>query len=585
MKQFFKFFFASLLAIFVCCLFTCLVIFIMASLGDDKPEVQPNSVLHIKLNRPIVDRAEENPFKNFNFGSMESESKIGLNNVLKNIKKATKDDNIKGIYLNLLHVDAGFATLEEIRDALIEFKDSSDKFIITYGEVYTQKAYYLASVADEIYLYPEGMLDFRGLSSTRTFFKGLLDKLEIEAQIIRHGKYKSAVEPFMLDSMSVASKKQTMKYVGDLWSHYLKGISDARGISVEKLNEIADSMLIRKAPDAVKFGLADAVIFKDELLAKLREKLGVEEDGDIECISLRKYTKVPVKKEESDLKKEKVAVIYAQGGIESGEGDEETIGSERISKAIRKAREDEKVKAIVLRVNSPGGSALASDVIWREMVLAKAEKPVVVSMGDVAASGGYYIACAADTIVASENTITGSIGVLGIIPNFREFFKNKMGITFDGVKTNHNADLGFLKPLTKTQKRIIKEGVVDVYQVFTSKVAEGRGMTQADVDSIGQGRVWSGMDAMRIGLIDVYGGLTKAIEIAADMADLEEYRVSEYPKKKDAFDELIKEFLGGAQTDMMQQHLGKNYKYFNYLKEVSKMQGIQARLPYFLEIE
>ena len=585
MKQFFKSLFACLAAFFI---FFGLLILILIGIGSiaDKPvEVNPNSILRLKLNTPIVDRAVDNPFENFDFSSMESNAKMGLNEILLSLKKAANDENIKGVYIDLTFVDAGFASVEEIRDALQAFKDSTGKFVVSYSEVYTQKAYYLASVSDEIYLYPQGGLEFRGLSSTRMFMKGMFKKLEIEPQIIRHGKFKSAVEPFIMDKMSEENREQTSTYISSIWNHVLKGISTSRGITENELNHIADSMLIQKPEDAVKYNFVTKLVYGDEFHEILKQKLGLEEDDKLAFIDVKKYVKVETDEDKGKLKKDKIAVIYAQGSIESGKGDHETIGSEKIAEAIRKARKDEKVKAIVFRVNSPGGSALASDVIWREATLAKKEKPFVVSMGDVAASGGYYISCAADKILASENTITGSIGVFGIIPNFQKFFNNKLGITFDGVKSNENADLGVTKPLTAQQRDIIQKSVENIYDVFITRVADGRGVTKEQVDEIGQGRVWSGIDAKERKLVDDFGGLNKAIETAKQLAKMDDYRIAEYPEIKDPIEELITEIIGENESKILANIFGTNMPYFSYLKDMSKLEGIQARLPYHIEIE
>ena len=582
--------FASTLGVFLAFFLIFLlflgIISVTVSLMDTKKTVHvaEKSVLHIKLNREIPDRTSGNPFENFDFGSMSPRKTIGLNDILENIDKAKTDDNIKGIYLDISFIPAGIATIGEIRNALESFKEESGKFIICYSEMCSQGAYYLASVADKIYLNPEGYVEFKGLSVTIPFLKGALEKLEIEAQIIRHGKFKSAVEPLMLDKMSKANRKQTLAYVSSIWNHLLKGISESRNIPLDELNRIADNLLVITAEGAVKYKIADKLMFKDEVLADLRVRLELDEDDKINFMSLGKYSNAP-KKRKKGVIRDKIAIIYASGGIVSGEGDPDEIGSERISKAIRKARLNDKVKAIVLRVNSGGGSALASDVIWREIKLAKEVKPVVASMGNVAASGGYYIACAADTIVANANTITGSIGVFGLIFNAREFYRNKLGITFDGVKTNKHADLGsMVRPLTDAEKRIIQDEIERIYDVFITHVAEDRGLTKAEVDSIGQGRVWSGVDAKRIGLVDVLGGLETAIELAAGMADLEDYRILELPKQKEPLEQILEELTGEVVTTLLKLQLGDNYKYYKQLQSLKKMNGIQARMPYEVEI-
>lgn len=558
----------------------------VASLSKKEVVIVPaNSVLQLKLNDEITDRSSSNPFNNFDFSTFNTTKSPGLNEILQNIKKAKTDDNIKGIFLDLGTIPSGIATIEEIRNALLDFK-SSKKFIISYSEEYTQKAYYIASVSDKVYLYPEGALDFKGLNGEVMFFKGLLDKLDVDVQILRHGKFKSAVEPFVLDKMSEPNKEQTLKYISGIWNQMLEGISESRKMSVAQLNGIADSFKIQKAQDAVTYKLVDKLMYKDELLAELRNLLGIGKKEKINSISLQKYTSVPDKTKKIHKTKDKIAVIYALGEIVSGKGDDETIGSDRISEAIRKARLDSAVKAIVLRVNSPGGSALASDVIWREVDLSKKTKPVVVSMGDVAASGGYYIACAATRIVADPTTLTGSIGVFGLIPNLKGLFNNKLGVSFDNVKTNNYADIGSTyRPLTKSEENIYQTSVENIYETFITHVAEGRGMTKEKVDSIGQGRVWNGVDAIKIGLIDEFGGLEKSIEIAAKLAKIEEYKIQSLPAQKDPFTQIMEE-LSGESTDqtILKNKLGELYEFYNYIQYVKNTKGVQARIPYTIKI-
>ena len=410
----------------------------VSSSMEEVEKIKENTFLEISLSEKIIDRTSE---FDFDFSSLNNESSsLGLDDILKSIDKAKYDDNIKGIYLNIDMVNASMATLEEIRDKLQEFKDSTDKFILSYSEIYSQKAIYISSVSDKIYIHPEGFLEFKGISYEGMFFKEALEKLEVEPQIIRHGKFKSAVEPFMLDKMSDSNREQVQRFISSIWEDVKLGVSDGRNLSDEELNNIAENFLVQSAEDAVDYKLADALQYQDQVDDSLRKKLNIENDEKIEKISLKEYANVPVSKKKK-FSKDKIAIIFAQGAINSGEGDNENIGSETTSKAIRKARKDKKIKAIVLRVNSPGGSALASETILREMELAKEVKPVVVSMGDVAASGGYYIACKADTIVANPTTITGSIGVFGVLMNLEKMMKNKLGITTDRVKTNQYADL------------------------------------------------------------------------------------------------------------------------------------------------
>lgn len=588
--KFFKVVFASMVGfVLASILLTVISLMIVAGIiggmSEEKvTEVKPNSVLHVKFNGEINDRASKNPLSDFDFGSLESKKTLGLNDILANIEKAKDDENIKGIYIDITSVPAGLATIEEIRDALIDFKESG-KFIVSYSEIYTQKAYYLASVSDEIWLNPQGLVEWRGFGAELMFFKNMLAKLEVEPQVIRHGKFKSAIEPFILEKMSEANREQTEKYVFSLWGHYVDGIAASRGITAERLNELADQALIQNGKDALEHKLVDKLVFKDEVIAELKTRTGVEGDDKVNSVSIAAYTSAKVAKNDEEVSRDKIAVIYALGGIESGEGDDETIGSERISKAIRKAREDEKVKAVVLRVNSPGGSALASDVIWREVVLTREVKPIIASMGDVAASGGYYISCAADTILASPNTITGSIGVFGLLPNMQGLFNNKLGITFDNVKTNKFSDLGSVyRSLTEEERAIIQKGVDDIYIDFITKVADGRGLTVDQVDSIGQGRVWSGEDALGLGLVDLMGGLEDAIEIAAAKAKLENYRVVDYPEREDPFKKFLSEVSGEGEKAMLRNQLGEHYEFYKMVQDITKMKGVQARLPYVINI-
>ena len=585
MKQFLKFTLAAAAGLMLG-VFSIIIIFsILAASGDSK-EVQLDKpyVLRLVLNGEIQDRVEEMPFDLSEITGQDVNI-LGLNDILANIKKAKTDKNIKGIYIEIGMISAGFATREEIRNALLDFKESG-KFITTYSEIYTQGSYYLASVADYICMYPEGGMELRGLNSTIPFFTNALKKMGIEPQVIRHGKFKSAVEPFMLTEMSDENREQIETYMGSIWEHFLKNVASDRELTRNRLNEMAENLEIQTAEDAVRLGLVDSLFYRDQFQDHLANLMEQENYDDINFVSLKKYNKVKNENARDKFKKEKVAVIYAQGEIQSGEGSETVIGSERISKAIRKARKDEKVKAIVLRVNSPGGSALASDVIWREMKLANEEKPVVVSMGDVAASGGYYIACASDKIYASPNTITGSIGVFGIMPNIEELMTDKIGITFDNVKTNKFADLGSVnRPLTQEEYDIIQKGVVDVYNTFTSKVAEGRDMSQENVDDIGQGRVWSGTNAMDINLIDEYGGLEAAVAGAAELAELEDYRIYELPEQKDPFQELLEQLEEDMQTSWIKYQLGDQYKYYKTIQDIKHLKGVQARMPYQFVID
>lgn len=589
MRQFFKFLFASMLG-FV--LGSILLIFILVgiisaavnSFDDEKvTDVKSNSMLFLDFEKPIVDRASKNPFENINFNTFESDPSVGLNTILESLHKAKEDKNIKGIYMELSTINSGIATVEEVRNALLDFKKSG-KTIISYSEVYTQKSYYLASVADKIYMNPQGAMELKGLAAEIMFYKGLLDKIEVETQVIRHGRFKSAVEPFILDKMSNDNRLQTRGFMQSIWNFMLNNIASSRKLNFDELNTLTNNFSIREPEDAIKYKLIDKLVYKDEVLEELKKLTGVtKKEDNPQLISLSKYSKGP-SLEKKSLKDAQIAIIYASGEIESGEGASDKIGSETVSKAIREARLNDKIKAIVLRVNSPGGSALASEVIWREAELANKVKPVVVSMGDVAASGGYYISAASRKIFASPNTITGSIGVFGLIFNAQKMLNNKLGITIDTVKTNRLSDFGSMsRALTAEEKQIFQQGVEKVYDTFTKRVADGRKMKQANVDSIGQGRVWSGVEAKNIGLIDEFGGLNDAIAAAAKMANISKYRTIELPKQKDPFTEILSELGNEAETKYLNYKLGDEAKYFNKAQELLKMQGIQARLPYVID--
>lgn len=590
MKQFFKFFFASVLGTFITLVIIVFifVIWIAASVSaTENTYVSRNSLLHIKMDKPIHDRAPKGPDNIFNFASFSAQNAPGLNEVLENLHKAKVDPRISGIYLDLSTIPTGLSTLEEIRKGLLDFKESG-KFILAYSENYTQKSYYMATVADKIYLNPEGTFLFKGMNAELTFYKGLMEKLDVDAQIIRgpNNKFKSAVEPFMYDKMSEPNRQQMKKLLQSIWDHMLTNISASRGIPVEKLNLLADELSIQFPMDAVNNQLIDGVKYKDEILAELRERLELEPRKKIKTTTMEKYAKAVVSEYHPYKGKDKIAVVYALGSIKGGEGDDLTIGSEKISKALRKARRDSTVKAIVLRVNSPGGSALASEVILREIKLAKAVKPVVASFGDYAASGGYYISCLADKILAEPTTLTGSIGVFGIIPNFQKLFNNKLGITFDEVGTNKNsAFYSVNRPLKANEKAIIQNQVVRIYDTFINHVANGRKMTPEQVDAIGQGRVWSGSDAIEIGLVDEIGGLEKAIAVAAKMAELDTYRLKELPYQEDPIEQLMKQLTGQTKVSLFKNELGPVYEHIDYLQTIHEMKGVQARLPYIIDIQ
>jgi protease IV len=588
MKQFFGAFFGSVIGIVIA---TVLVIVIVIGAvkssfretfrEDEKSSVlKNNSILKIRLHGSIVDRETENPFAGLKgMKGFSNSDETGLNVLVKKIRHAATDSKIKGIYLDLAHIHSGYANITELRNALTEFKKSG-KFVYCYSEIYGQREYYLASAASKVFINPQGSLEFKGLSMHLMFYKNALQKLGVDLQVFRHGKYKSAVEPFLLDKMSEANRLQSETFLNSIWATMLTGIAKDRHLTIDNLNAMANNLEIEEPRDA-EGKLVDMLAYEDEVLSEMKKKTGVAEKDKLNFIDLDKYkadTKVDLK-----LKNTEIAVIYASGDIESGHGGRNGIGSERLVKAIREARLDDKIKAIVLRVNSPGGSALASDVIWREVTLAKKAKPFVVSMGNLAASGGYYISCAATRIFAQPNTITGSIGVFGIIPNFQKAFAEKLGITVDTVNTNKYSNIGStLLPVNERERAFIQKSVEKIYDVFTTRVAEGRGMTQAMVDSIGQGRVWTGADALKINLVDEIGGLDAALAYAAKAANIKDYKLIELPKQKHPFEELLGHAEEDAEARVMQKNLGEAYSYLKYLKNIISLKGIQARLPFEL---
>ena len=549
--------------------------------NEEEVKVKENSILKIDLGKlSVVERSSNNPFTQLNLNGEINET-IGIKEILDNIEKAKNDINITAIYINTSFIiNAGLSQTEEIRNKLLEFKKTGKK-IIAYSEVYSQNAYYLASVANKIYLNPEGVIDLKGLSASIMFYKGLFEKLDIEIQIIRHGKFKSAVEPFTLKKMSPSNRKQLELLLSSFTNNIMDSIAIQRKIPLSEIEMNANLLMLEDAETCLELNYVDSLLYEDQVKNILAD---MSELHELNIVSIKKYSSV--KTRSKDISRNKIAIVYANGGINSGKGDENSIGSITTSKAIENARKDKNVKAVVLRVNSGGGSALASEVIWRETVLAKKEKPLVVSFGDVAASGGYYIACAADKIIASPTSITGSIGVFGMIPNMNEFYKSNFGITFDTVKTNDYADMGINRKLSSFEKQKIQQGIKDVYQTFISRVSDGREISTKKVDEIGQGRVWSGYDAKKIGLIDEFGGIEKAVELAANLAELDEYRTISLPKQKDPFTELIDDLTQIKLSDLLSDDIDIiNKKDIIAIKDLIKSEKIQARLPYILNLE
>lgn len=589
MKEFFKYVLATVVGIIAVSIISLLLFFmavgILVSSTEKQVSVQNNSMLVLDLGRQVVDRAPNDPFEGLEIPGFSQIKKIGLDQIQQSLEKAVHDDRIKGVYLKLSMVNGGMASVEEIRNMLIAFKDSCDKPVYAYGDMYDQKSYYLATVADEIVVHPLGTVDFRGLGGEMMFYTKALEKLGIEMQIVRHGKFKAAVEPFMLDKMSEENREQQLTYMGSLWNHMLNGISETRSISVDQLNTLADEVqTFRQGDKAVESGLVDAAKYKDEVLDDLREITGIEGTKGIPVISASNYAKVQVKGAEKKFSRNKIAVIYASGDIGMSMGGEAIIGDE-IGREIRKVRQDSSYKAVVLRVNSPGGAVFDSEVIWREVKLTAEEKTMVVSFGDVAASGGYYIACPADQIVAHPNTITGSIGIFGMIPNMGELLNDKIGISTDVVKTNKNSDLlSFSRPMTDYERQLMQQNIEEGYDLFISHVADGRNMTKEQVDEIGQGRVWSGENAKNLGLVDEFGGLQHAIDLAAEIEGLENYRTVLLPALPDPFQQLFKTGTDNVRTWFLKNQLGEHYRYYEFLKKSSEMNGVLARMPYEISI-
>ena len=587
MKEFFRAFLGSCLGVLISFLLLILLGFsligIIASSSEEKVEIAPKTILKIELDQPIFERTPTNPFDNFDFGSMKSNKPLGLNSIVSNLKKAKTDPNIAGVYMDLTTVNApGFATIQEIRNAIVDFKKSG-KFVVAFSDTYTQIAYYLASAADKIYMNPEGNLELLGLKAQVMFYKGTLDKLGVQAQIIRHGKFKSAVEPFMLDKMSPANREQMDALLGSIWNEMTAEISKSRNVSAEELNSIANNLSAPDGKSAVNAKLVDELLYKDQVISKLGSFAKVEKDKDPEAISLAKYDQVIP--EDQKYSKEKIAVIYANGEVVMG-SDSKNLSEKEISATIREARKDENIKAIVLRVNSPGGSALASEIIWREMELARKAKPVVVSMGDLAASGGYYITAPANVIYAQPTTLTGSIGVFGVLFNAEKGLKDKLGITVDVAKTNSHADMGQpFRMLNNDETAAIQKEIERIYGTFTGHVSAGRRLPVSYIDSIGQGRVWSGVMAQKLKLVDKLGGLTDAIAEAAKLAKLKEYKTVDLPEQKSTFSQIMAEFTGESISTMFARgQFEESIKSYNEIRSFIKNQGVQARLPFWLEM-
>jgi len=596
MNKFFKYFLAAFIAFFAAILLLFFGLFgSMLFSGDDDLKLSSNSVLHLDFENEIIERQNLNDF-NINPMSFKLIEKDGLDMIIDQIYKAKVDPDIEGIFLDFRQIQTGLASVQEIREALADFK-TSNKWVVGYSDYLSQSAYYLASVADELYVEPEGTIEFKGLMSKVTFLKGSLEKLGVDMQVIRpkNNKFKSAVEPYLLDSMSASNEIQLTKILDGLWGNMINNISTDRGVGIDKLMALADDFTGMDIRKSAAEGLVTGAKYRDEVESIMMEKLSINNPDDLTFVELKDYKKRTISEYIGNREissENKVAVIYAIGEIGMGESDEQNyvMGGDDVAEAIKAARLNDKVKAVVLRVNSPGGGVLPSDVIWREMVRTKETKKVVVSMGDLAASGGYYISTPSDLIMAQENTITGSIGVFGVIPDMQELNEDLLGLSFDEVKTNKHADFfDFTRPMRTDEKDKMQLIVDNIYQSFISKVSESRGLTIEQVDDIAQGRVWAGTDAKDIGLVDEIGGLEEAIAAAANLAEIQnDYGVINYPiQELDPVQELISTFVTTSKTDVIEAELGHQPELLNsyrMIKRIKDMSGLQMRMSYEMQI-
>ncbi|MBU7576580.1 MAG: signal peptide peptidase SppA [Flavihumibacter sp.] len=582
MAQFFKYFFAALLALFV---FSVLAFFMLIGIAGalaskEAVQLEAHSVLYLDLGKALKEQTKEDPFALLE--GEEPYSQPGVYDVVQLLKHAAGNDQVDGLYLKAGSNANGFATNAEIRKAIAEFKEAG-KFVIAYGEVIPQQAFYVASAAEKLYCHPKGGLEWTGLGMEYVFFKKALDRLDIEPQIFYAGKFKSATEPFREEKMTEPNKIQSRELLEGIYGHMLESIGERRKLEASRLRNLADSNLVRTASDAEKLGLLDGMRYEDEVKEEIRRKTGAASIDKIKFVSLAKYAEAVSALAGKGT--DRITVIYAEGNIVDGEGDEGQIGGKKFMNYIRKARLDAKTKAIVIRINSGGGSAMASENMWREIELAKKDKPVIVSFGDVAASGGYYMACGADSIFAQPNTITGSIGVFSIVPNMQGFFSDKLGVTFDGVKTGPYANSpSVTEPLSPLQKKFFQEGVDSIYQTFLSRVAEGRKMPVAAVDSIGQGRIWTGTQALKLGLVDRMGGMEDAMAAAAKLAKLDGYRIRQFPERVNWLERLTGNISKDVSTKSIRKTIGEDWHRV-YEQWQSLQEGIgtvQARLPFEL---
>lgn len=580
MMQFIKYFFASFLALALFSIVFILVLVGIASVGSGVKTIEKNSVLSLNLDKNISEQSHENPLASLGLPVGGGKEALGLNDIKDAIKSAKSNVNIRGIYLKVGGGKMGFATLKEIRNQLVDFK-SSGKFIVAYAESYSEGAYYLSSVANEIYLSPEGLLEFNGIGSSTMYFKGLFDKLEVKPEIFKVGKYKSAIEPFITDKMSDANHEQLGILLNDIYGSMLNDISLSRQIPVNKLKLISDSMQVHNSSDALRLKLITHLAYPDQLEASLKKRLGIHEvTKKIPFVSIEEINEQLNTETEPE---NKIAVVVASGEIKGGNGnDEDAIYAPKLIAELKKAVDDASVKAIVLRINSPGGSALASDLMWREIEILKKRKPIVASMGDYAASGGYYMAMPCNKIVAQPTTITGSVGVFGLMFGFQDFLKNKIGVTVDGHYTGKFTDVGsMLRPLTEYEKKTIQTEVERIYHIFVTKAAQGRKLKYEQMHEYAQGRVWTGTQAKKIGLVDEIGGVETAVKLAAKLGKVDKYKVKYFPESK-SFIENVTQNLSGSENEskIIATELGELYPYFRTLQQINNHRGIEAYLPY-----
>jgi protease-4 len=588
MKNFLKYTLATITGIIIASILFFVILLAsfsaIVSSGNKPVSISNNSILVLKAGVPIPDRGDQNPLSGIDFLNMTLSPVPGLNDILHNIEKASGDTKIKGILIENGLLSSGWATTEEIRNALLKFRKGG-KFVISYSDyILTQECYYLSTAADKIYINPGAMVEFKGLSSEVMFYKKALEKIGVEVQVTRHGKFKGAVEPFILDKLSEENKAQIKDYVGSIWHQVISDISESRNITADKLNLIADNLEGNIASGALEANLVDGLLYRDALSDTLKALAGISKEKDLNLVTMTKYTKVPESKMMYSAKN-KIAVIYASGTIVIGKGNDSNIGGNYYAEIISKVRRDTSVRAIVLRVDSPGGSATAADIIWRELDLAAKVKPVVISMGNYAASGGYYISAPGTKIYADPMTISGSIGVFGLIPNAGKLLEEKLGLSTEIVNTNKNSDFpSIFRPMNAYEKERMQMSVEKIYGDFVGRVASGRKMSSASVDSIGQGRVWSGTSALKIGLVDEIGGLKDAVNGAAKLAGIESYSVKELPVLEDPYTRILSQLSGEVRISILKNELGESVKYYNMFKEIKDMSGIQARMPYIIEI-